>query len=173
MDFEQVVRERRSIRKFLDKPVEESVLNAVLEDARLAPSWKNGQGWRLLVLTDREKILRAGAILGRNPGCDYATLPVLMFLLMDPRCSGQMDGKDYALVDAGIFIDHLTLSAAAHGLGSCVLGWLKHEELKKALGLPEALDLVAVLPMGYPAESPEPRARKLLSETVCFNEWSL
>lgn len=105
----------------------------MLEDARLAPSWKNGQGWRLLVLTDREKILRAGAILGRNPGCDYATLPVLMFLLMDPRCSGQMDGKDYALVDAGIFIDHLTLSAAAHGLGSCVLGWLKHEELKKAL----------------------------------------
>lgn len=93
MDFEQVVRERRSIRKFLDKPVEASALNAVLEDARLAPSWKNGQGWRLLVLTDREKILRAGAILGRNPGCDYATLPVLMFLLMDPRCSGQMDGQ--------------------------------------------------------------------------------
>jgi nitroreductase len=173
VDFENLVRERRSIRKFLDKPVEKSVLNAILEDARLAPSWKNSQGWRLLVLTDREKIMQAGAVLGRNPGCDYSALPVLMLLFMEEGCSGKMDGKDYALVDAGIFIDHLTLAAACHGLGSCVLGWLKHDALKAALNLPEHLNLVAVLPMGYPAESPEPRGRRPLAETVCFNEWSL
>lgn len=147
------------------------MLNAVLEDARLSPSWKNGQGWQVLALTDREKILRAGNILGRNPGCDYATLPVLLIVCMDSKCSGQMDGKDYSLVDAGIFCAHLMLSVTRHGLGSCLLGWLRHAELKKAMEIPESLNLVAVLPMGYPAESPEARARKPLSETVHYNQW--
>ena len=103
MDWYQVVESRRSVRSYRSDPVPEEALARILRAAQLAPSWKNSQGWEVIVIQSREQIEKLGALLGGNPrGVDFRTLPVMLALVMNPDASGHKNGMDYYLVDAGI-----------------------------------------------------------------------
>lgn len=79
---------------------------------------------------------------------------MLIVVCADPDQSGHKDGKDYYLVDAAISFEHLVLAAAAEGLGTCWLGGMFNEdEVKRQLGIPDQLRVVAITPLGYPEES--------------------
>jgi nitroreductase len=173
MDFFDVIRERRSIRKYREQAVETEKLLAVLEAARLAPSWKNQQCWRFLVLQEAGK---RAALLDcfheENPGRKgLGQAPVVIVVCADPQESGSEEGKDYYLADAAMAFEHLCLAARALGLGSCWMGWFDEVRLKGVLGIPKELRVLGVTPLGYPDQEPKPRPRKELAEIAFFEEW--
>jgi len=168
MDLMQAIRARRSIRNFRDKYVEEELLLAVLEAGRLAPSAKNMQDWRFIVVRDaaRRSLLAKAArdqqFVGQAPvviaACGTSDLVM--------TC-----GQPAYAIDVAIALDHMTLAAAALGLGTCWIGAFYEDKVKEILGVPPEIRVVALLPLGYPAEEPGPRGRKSLDEIMSREHW--
>ena len=168
MDLMQAIRARRSIRNFRDMPVEEELLLAVLEAGRLAPSAKNMQDWRFIVVRDAAtrsllaKAARGQEFVGQAPvviaACGTSDLVM--------TC-----GQPAYAIDVAIALDHMTLAAASLGLGTCWIGALYEDKVKEILGVPPEIRVVALLPLGYPAVEPGPRGRKSLDEIIAREHW--
>ncbi|MBV5340105.1 MAG: nitroreductase family protein [Deltaproteobacteria bacterium] len=173
MDIFQVIRDRRSIRKYKDIPVEREKIEQILDAARLAPSWKNMQCWRFLVLTEadmRTKVLEA--IPDDNPGKKaIAMAPVVVVVCGNPDESDIENGIDYFIADVAIAFEHFCLAAHALGLGTCWMGWYDEGRIKQTLCIPDNIRIVGITPLGYPDQEPKPRPRKQLSEIAYFNQW--
>jgi len=167
MELMEVVRQRRSVRKYRPDPVPQAKLDSVLEAARLAPSWANGQCWTFIVVTD-PKVKQALAEAG-NEWIEQA--PAIIAACADPKASGTKGDQGYYLLDIGIAMEHLVLAAAEQGLGTCWIGWFDEAKAKKALGVPDGIRVVAATPLGYPDEEPEARPRKSLEEIVRKDRW--
>jgi nitroreductase len=168
MDLMQAIRDRRSIRAFRDLPVEEEKLQGVLEAGRLAPSARNMQDWRFIVVKDaatRQKLAVAARdqkFVGQAPvviaACGTSDLVM--------TC-----GQPAYPIDVAIALDHMTLVAASLGLGTCWIGAFYEDKVKEILGVPPEIRVVALLPLGYPAEQPAPRPRKNLDDIVAWEHW--
>ena len=175
MELFQTIRERRSIRKYQETPVEDEKLRQILDAARLAPSWKNMQCWRFLVISEVAKKARlAAAFPEDNPG--YKALlqaPLIIVVCADPAESGVENGIDYFVADTAIAFTHLCLAAQALGLGTCWMGWYDEARLKVAAGVPENVRVVGVTPLGYPDQEPKARPRKELHEIAYLEEWGV
>ncbi|HBG07188.1 MAG: nitroreductase [Geobacteraceae bacterium GWC2_58_44] len=173
MDIFQVISDRRSIRKYKDTPVEREKIEQVLNAARLAPSWKNMQCWRFLVLTDPER--RASllqAFPDDNPGKKaIAMAPCVIVVCADPAESGVENGIEYYIGDTAIAFEHLCLAAHGVGLGTCWMGWFDEATIKAAVGIPEPIRIIGITPLGYPDQEPKPRPRKELSQIAFFESW--
>ena len=164
--FLDLVRTRRSVRRYKSDPVPREKLEYVLEAARLAPSWGNRQCWRFIVVTDEAK---RRAITTREWA---AEAPVVIVGCAHPHLSGSKFSQQYYMLDMGIAMEHLILAAAEQGLGTCWIGGQFDEEaVKQALGIPEGARVVALTPIGYPAETPGPKGRKATEEIVSHNRW--
>jgi len=163
MDFFEVVRVRRSIRRY--KPgvgLEPGHLRAILEAARLAPSAKNLQPWYLVVVEDqRRKEALAEAAMGQRFIADAS---IVVVCLSDPARSPRWHDKD-----AMIALEHVALAATALGYGSCWIGAFDREAVKRIIRAPEGLEVVAMMAIGVPDEEPPPRPRRPLSE-LAFSE---
>lgn len=161
MTFDEIIAARRSIRRYTEEPVQEEALNAVLNAGRLAPSASNRQLWHFTVAQDAA--LRAALC---RDCCDQtmvaeapATLVVWAEADRNMRC-----GQSAASVDCSIALSFMMLKAAELGLGTCWLGDFKADAVARTLQLPEGAVVVAVTPLGHPAEQPAPRARKTMEE---------
>ncbi len=166
MDFLELVRKRRSIRRYRPDPIPQEHLEYVLEAARLAPSWGNRQCWRFIVVRDPSK---RRAISQRDW---VAEAPAIIVGCADPTLSGSRFGQQYYMLDMGIAMEHMMLAAAEKGLGTCWIGGQFDEEtVKRVLGVPPEIRVVAMTPIGYPAEEPAPRGRKELREIVSYDGW--
>ena len=162
----ETIRARRSIRKYKPDPVPKEKLDTILEAARLAPSWKNQQCWRFIIVTAEEK---RRAITKRDW---TAEAPVIIVGCARPELSGGNAGQQYYMLDMGITMEHMALAAAEQGLGTCWIGGQFDEATVKAeLGVPEDIRVVALLPIGYPAEAPGPKDRKPMDEIVSHEKW--
>lgn len=173
MDFRTVIEGRRSIRKYKDTPVETEKIQSILEAARLAPSWKNMQCWRFILIDDPEvKNSALEAFNDDNPGKKgIAMAPILLVVCADPKESGIEDGKEFYLADAAIAFEHIMLAAFNEGLGTCWMGLLDEDKLKRVLEIPETLKVIGVTPLGYPDQDPKPRPRKAMEEILFKNKW--
>ena len=183
MDFLDLVRKRRSIRKYKSDPVPDEKLTYVLEAARVAPSWGNRQCWKYIIVTDedlRKKIVmrreapdvEEGTARPRRSREWIAQAPVIIVGCADPTKSGYKEEKSYYLLDMGISMEHLILAAAEQGLGTCWIGGGFNESIvKEALGIPEDIRVVALTPLGYPDEVTDPRSRQTLEEMTCRDRW--
>ncbi len=168
MELMKAIQGRRSTRSFLDRPVEEEKLRDVLEAGRLAPSARNMQDWRFIVVRDeatRQQLAEAARnqeFVGQAPvviaACGTSDLVM--------TC-GQFA---YAL-DVAIAVDHMTLAAFSLGLGTCRIGAFYEGKVKKILGVPEEVRVVALLPLGYPAGPVRATPRKSLEEVVAYERW--
>lgn len=169
MELGEAIKKRRSIRKYLTRKVENDKLDRVLEAGRLAPSAKNLQEWRFVVVRDegRRKRLADAAkgqtFVGEAPVVIAACATVTDYVM---TC-GQLTYP----IDLAIAVEHMVLTAAAEGLGTCWIGAFYEEEVKKILNIPPEVRVVALLPLGYPDESPHPRPRKEIGEIVAFESW--
>ncbi len=180
MELFEAIRTRRSIRKYLDKPVEEEKLQAVLEAVRLAPSWANLQCWRMVVVKDRkvkEHISDLSYVESyfapkgykANPSKKaLAEAPVVIVLCAEPTQSGAIWGQNYYLVDAGIAAGHLMLAARAQGLGTVFVGVYDEVKVKGELGIPQNARVVGLFPMGYPVEEAKSGPGRKPMEEICF-----
>jgi nitroreductase len=173
MDVFQAINERRSIRKFKETPVEWEKVSQVLEAARLAPSWKNMQCWRFLVLNlpAKKQALLCG-FSDDNPGKKaLAQAPVIIVVCADPAQSGVENGIEYYIADTAIAFEHICLAAHGLGLGTCCMGWYDEAAIKEQLGIPADIRVVGVTPLGYPDQEPKQRPRKDLAEIAYYNDW--
>jgi nitroreductase len=148
MEFMDVVAARKSVRGYADREVEEEKLEKILEAARLAPSWANKQCCKYIVFKDKAKIKELSG--GINPWLHQA--PAIVAACADPSDSGTRNGMDYYLVDVGISMQQLVLAATDLGLGTCWIGAFNEAKVKKGLEVPENVKVVALTPVGYPAE---------------------
>jgi len=164
--------ERRSIRRYGDRPVEEEKLREVLEAARLAPSWANMQCWTYIVVRDPGVKEAVAATLEGNPIQKAITAaPVLIVACADPERSGNVNGQPYYMLDIGISMQQLMLEAWNQGLGTCWVGWIKEDEIRSVLGVPENIRVVALTPLGYPAVLPDAPPRRPLEDIVRHDRW--
>ena len=172
MEVMDAIRTRRSIRAYQDTPLTREQLLRFLEAVQLAPSWKDKQCWRVMVITDRETLLGLAPLLRNNPDRQvYETAPCFVLFFADPALSGNRDEKPYYMTDIGIAMENAVLAATELGLGTCWVGAFTEGPIKEYLGVPENLRLVALTPLGVPAEAPEARPRMELSDFVCLNRW--
>lgn len=170
MELWEAIRKRRSIRKFKDQPVEEEKLHRVLEAGRLAPSAGNRQEWKYIVVRDPEMRRKlAEAAHGQQFVAEAGVCLVCCAVGTDHVMSC---GQPSYPIDVAISVDHMTLAAVEEGLGTCWIGAFEEPEVKKLLGIPEEVRVVALLPLGYPDMEPKPRRRKSLDEIVCRERWS-
>lgn len=164
MDFYEVIKTRRSIRKYESRPVEDDKLQRILGAAQIAPSAANRQPWFFIVIKT-EKIKKEFQEVYDKSWFWKAPL-VICACGIEREAWKRSDGKSYVDVDVSIAMDHLILAATAEGLGTCWIGAFNPSELRKALGLPDELEPIALTPLGYPAVSPKPTYRKPLEDIV-------
>jgi nitroreductase len=177
MEFMEVISKRRSIRKYKSDPIPDAEIDYVLESARLAPSWGNSQCWKFIVVKDKKVIEELA-----NAGNSWiAKAPVIIVACADPLAysragyslepSGSKGDQQYYMLDIGIAMEHLILAAAEKGLGTCWIGFFDEAIAKKALGVPDGIRVVASTPLGYTAESPDPRPRKAMMDIMCVDKY--
>ena len=171
MDVKTAIRTRRSIREYESREVEEEKLMKVLESGRLSPSASNRQERRFIVVKDANS-RKALSEAARNQKF-LAQAPVVI-----AACSVQ---KDYVMacgqlaypIDTAIAVDHMTLTAVEEGLGTCWIGAFDEKKVKEILNVPDEIRVVTLLPLGYPADIPQPTPRKSLDEIVMWETWRI
>jgi len=175
MDLMEAIRNRRSVRRYQARPVDTETLETILEAGRWAPSWANTQCTRYTVVTD--SVLKAALIdtfSEKNPARrGAAEAPILLAVSARKALAGYKlgqpvtdKGDGWALFDAALAIQNLTLAAHAHGLGSVQVGYFDAAKAAALLSLPDDEVMVELIPMGYPAHEPAAPARLLLEELV-------
>lgn len=180
MDLITGIKERRSIRKFQDKKVPRELLEETVNIAAYAPSWKNTQIARYIIVDD-EATLKAIA----NEKCAYgfkgnvdvmAAAPAIVLLTYVEGRSGfdrdggysTLKGDRWQMFDAGIAAQTFCLAAHEKGLGTVILGYFDEEEVKKVVEIPQGQTLAALIPIGYPAIEPSAPPRKDASKLLTF-----
>jgi len=170
--LDELISERRSVRKYLEKPVEREKLEAVIEAARLAPSACNAQPWRFVVVTEpgvKKRLLEEGLGGVVVPNAWAGSAPAVIVACSDlsfltHNIAERFQGVEYHLIDIGIALEHIALKAVDLGLGTCYIGWFKAKPIQKLLKLESSWKVECLLTLGYPQELPGPTARKTLNE---------
>jgi len=179
--FLNLVKKRRSIRRFLDKPVEREKIITCLEAARLAPSAQNVQPWRFLVIDDPETKNRFAndVFSGIYTVSRFAAkAPVFILQLASLDFITNVIGKQiqnvhFYLIDTGIAGEHIVLQATDLDLGTCWIGWFNMRKARKFFNIPKKYKIVNLFALGYfEKKPPREKKRKRLEEIVSFNKFT-
>lgn len=159
MDFLKLAEERYSCRGFLDKPVEEEKIAAVLEAARLAPTAVNFQPQRILVIKSEEALKKVEECtrFGFN-----APLNFLICYDMEKSWHRKKDNKDHGIIDAAIVHTHMMLEAAELGLGTTWVCSFDEDKVRELFNVPDNYVIEGFLPTGYPDMTPSEQHTKRL-----------
>ncbi len=174
MQFIELAKQRFSCRSFKPQPVEKEKLELVMEAARIAPSAANYQPWHFIVVSEKEQLLQVQNAYRRSW---LLTAPVVIVACVDSSKAWirSFDSKNHSDIDIAIAIDHITLQASDLGLATC---WICHFEIEKCrtiFNLPDYVEPIALIPIGYPDAEPKPdrhnTQRKSSSEIVHWEKW--
>jgi nitroreductase len=180
MDVKSAIEKRRSIRKYKDKEVPDSLIKEIIGAARLAPSAYNAQPSRFVIIKSRE----TKETLKKNNVFKQAFVynsPLIIVCLGDPEAypkerlepiysnSQEIAGDVGAVRDVSISTQNLVLRAVDLGLGTCYIGLVARNKIKKILDIPNNYVLPFVITAGYPAEKPKPMPRKNLKDLIIKN----
>jgi len=166
MNTHEVIKKRRSVRAYTSEEVPEEKLQRILEAARMAPSASNKQQYKFVVVREPEKRKQLAEAAAGQSFVGEAPV-VLVAVSLNPERIMSCQVPAYA-VDLAIAVDHITLAAAEEGLGTCWIGAFSQQEVKEILNIPTSYKVVALLPLGFPADSPGSKVRKSLEELVCY-----
>lgn len=168
MDVYEAIATRKSVRAFKDKDVSEEKIVRLLEAARLAPSASNRQEWRFVVV--RDPLMRKHLSEAARGQEFVGAAPVVL------ACCAETDGHVMACgqlcypIDVAIAIDHITLCAAAEGLGTCWIGAFDEDPVKELLGIPPQIRVVGLLPIGYAQDPARVEKNRLLLQAIVKHE---
>ncbi len=164
MDALKAIRKRRSVRRFLDRKIEEEKTSMVLEAASLAPSSGNVQNWDFIIVKGNKEII--------SKACKQNFLleaPVLVVVCnLRDKVGNLFDekGKDfYSVQNCALAIENMLIAATALGLGSCFTAVFNEEMMKRALNVPENVSIDAVIALGYSDEKNEAKRTKISLKT--------
>jgi nitroreductase len=169
VDFFTLIESRYSVRAYSPQPVDEQTLQRVLHAAQLAPTAANRQPFRLIVLETHghEAVLRR--LYHREW---FSQAPLVIGICSVPgEAWVRRDGRNYAEVDASIVMDHVILAATALGLGTCWVGAFDPDAARTLLDIPDDHEPIAFTPLGYPADTPEPKTRRPLADLVRYHRF--
>ncbi len=169
-DFTEIIKGRRSIRKYEEKEVPESALQQILEAVQWAPSWTNCQCWEVLIIKNPETRAKIQETIGpKNPATKaVVAAPLLLALCAKKEVSGYYNGQastkfgDWNMFDMGIATQNICLTAHSLGLGTVIVGLFDHDKAAEILKVPDSHELMVLIPLGYPAKiSRAPERRKI------------
>jgi len=167
VDVFSAIKKRRSIRNYLPKEVEREKLERILEAGRLAPSARNRQEWRFIVVISKEK--REELVREASPHQPFMlSAPVIIVAYTLDKDYVMRCGVPAHYIDIAIALTHMHLQAVEEGLGTCWIGSFYQDKVKKVLNLPEDAEVVQLMTLGYPAEDPPERPRLPLKEIVKY-----
>lgn len=163
MDVFEAVRTVLAVRQFQDKPIPEAVVNQIVEAAHLTASSINGQPWHFIVVQDKETLRQLGRLAKTGPYIAQAPLAIVV----------AMESSLYNVSDASRAIQDMILTAWSHGVGSNWVGFNNLSQVNAALGIPENIDILAIIPFGYPVAviGKGKKKRKPLGEVVHRERW--
>ena len=169
MDVAQAIRSRYSCRHYEAKPVEQSKLRIVLEAARQAPSAKNLQDWRFVVVTDQETRKKLATAANNQTFLEDAGAIIVACTVSDHvmRC-GQAIGP----IDVSIAIEHMCLQATELGLATCWIGSFYPDKVRSVVDIPGHINIIELLALGYPDDAPKEHRREPLESMVSFEKWA-
>ena len=170
-DFFETVRHRHSVRSYQsDLPVEKEKLHAILETACSAPSAGDLQAYKIVVVTSQEK--RQSLTNAAHDQDFIAQAPVCLVFCAEPARSEQEYGERgrdlYAIQDTTIAAAYAQLAVVAAGMASTWIGYFDEDKVKDTIQLEDGFTPIAMLSLGYPAELPEPTARRKLDEVISY-----
>ena len=170
VELREAILMRKSVRSWAPGQIETEKLRRVLEAARLAPSARNDQEWRFVVVTDPETRRRIGEA-ARNQAF-VAAAPAVIACCAETDKHLMRCGQPAYVVDTSIAVDHLTLAAVEEGLGTCWIGAFDADAVHAILGIPPEVEIVALLPIGYPSDPSQARKSRLpLDQIVRYEHW--
>lgn len=169
MEFEDLIKERYSVRSYQSRPVEDEKLEKVLDAARLAPTAANKQPFQLIVVKTEG---RKNELKRVYPADWFSQAPlVICACAVKSESWTRRDGRNYVDVDTTIAMDHLILTATNLGLGTCWIAAFDAEAAREVLELPDDVEPLFFTPLGYPADEIGTKTRKDLDELVRYQHW--
>jgi len=179
MNARECIMGRRSIRSYTDQPIPHELIDEVVEAASYAPSWKHTQIVRYIAVEGSLKAEVAkctSGYAGNGAIIDQAPMAVVVTIIKN-RSGFERDGSysthrgdGWQMYDAGVASEAFCLAAYEQGLGTVIMGLFDQDEASKVLNIPQERELVALIPVGYPAESPAAPKRKTVEDLLTFQE---
>lgn len=172
MDTLECIATRRSIRKFLDIPVEFEKIGNILDAGRYSPSAGNLQDWKFILVTDPQ--LRAKIASACVEQYWVATAQVIIIVCTDPDKTKRFYGKHgekYSIQNGAAVVQNMLLATHSQGLGTCWVGAFEDESIKRDFSIPDNIIIQAILPIGYPDEKVPMPMRFTLENTVFIESW--
>ena len=143
MEVYEAIRTVLAVREFQSKPVSNSVVHRIIESARLTASSKNGQPWNFVVVENPNTLKTLGSLVSSGPYNEQAAFAVVVAI---------DKSSPFGISDASRAIQSMVLPAWSEGIGSNWTGWVGMTAVASLLGIPESLDVIAVVPFGYPSQ---------------------
>ena len=159
MDVFEAIRQRKSVRRYADKPISRSDLELMIDAGRRAPTARNEQPWQFVVVTERETLQYIGNSTDYGRFISDAAACVLVFC---------RDTK-YYLEDGSAAVENILLAATGLGIASCWVAGDKKayaEDIKKRVNAPESMKLIAMIPLGYPTKNHSEHPKRPLDEVL-------
>lgn len=181
METFEAIRKRCSMKMYLSgKEVEQDKIDKILNAACLAPSARNKQPWRFIIVKDRATKDTLAKTAFPDTNTVIGNAPVIIVLCGKAEDSITTDGKDYYLFDAGLAMENILLAATDLGLASHPMSGFNEAEIKKILQIPDDVHVIAVTPIAYPQggsydeasrERLSQRERKSLKDVTFSGKW--
>lgn len=167
MHFNQLLRERYSVREYKQQKVSKALLMEILEAGHMAPSAVNKQPWKFIIVSEDDNLSRLKEAYGRE-WFQNISQAIVICGEHSESWKRSFDGKDHCDIDVAIAVDHMTIRATELGLGTCWVCNFDPVKVKEVLNLPEGVEPVVVLPFGYPLENKPPQKKRKPLESIVF-----
>ncbi len=166
----EAISRRYSCRAYQDRAIEQEKLDSIFESARLAPSAKNTQDWRFVVVTDKETKRRVADTTNRPEVFQKAGAIIAACSNSDEvmRC-GQAIGP----IDVAIALEHIALQATELGLATCWIGSFYTDKVRTILDIPADVAIIELMAIGCPADEQKGPQREPIEKIVCYEKWQL
>ncbi len=170
MDIIEAMEKRHSVRSYTNKEIPDDSIRKIIDAARLAPSAKNRQEWKFVVIKDAAKRKKMREVA---KGQNFVEKAPVIIAGVSPETSYTMTcGVPARHVDISIAMEHIALAAVEYGLGTCWVGAFYQDMAKEALNIPEDCEVVSLMTLGYPdEEKPAEKKRKSIDEIICHEEF--
>ncbi|MDO5516700.1 MAG: nitroreductase family protein [Clostridium sp.] len=176
----KAIEERRSIRKYKHKDVEEDKLKEILESGRISPSGSNTQPWNFIVIKSDNIRKKVACVCHDQKWMLQAPVFIVCVADIVSRIEDEQITIDEAssenevkliIRDTSLAIENMLLQATESGLGTCCVAWFTQKEIRPVLNIPEDKYVVAVITVGYKDEDPKMRPRKKIQEIIHYEQW--
>ncbi len=169
MDVIQAINQRYSVRSYKTDPVEDQKLLMVLNAVRMAPSANNRQPYQIIVVHTLHREEELLTIYAKDW---FVRAPIILCVCGHAEEAWvRGDGRQYLYVDVAIAADHIILAAASLGLGTCIIASFDDMNARRILALPEQVEPILFIPLGYPDDIPAAKERKPLADLIRYEHW--